>query len=451
MLDFKKLFHIFKDVISEDHVIYTLAALITGVVAVAYAKFFAAAEHMSLSLYNSNPYLMLIASPLCFILSVWLVIRYAPGAAGSGIPQVMAAVKDADPKYKSPLIEKYLTVRVVIVKILSSVVCVLGGGAIGREGPTIQIGAALFDIIARRFHLLKSRISEKYWIVTGGASGLAAAFNTPLGGLVYAIEELATPEFNKFKSYLISAVIIAGFSAQSITGRYLYVGYPVLGDVTLYLIPATILLGIITGICGGLFGHWTGRWTALVLNNSIKKRLIIAGGLGLVLALMGIFINSGAFGSGRETFQQILFNENVSASPSIVFVRMFAPMITFASGVAGGIFAPALAAGGAIGGALGYLLKDLNTNVLVVLGMIGFLAGVTRAPFTSFILVLEMTDRHSALFLMMLVALVATTVAKVVATESFYEVATNEMLARKNINIKTTDNEGPTKPSLTEE
>lgn len=439
MIDWRRFYSLFKDVFKQYHLIYTLAALVTGFVAVGYAKLFELAEHMSHDLFTSNPYIMLIASPLCFVLSVWLVIRFAPGATGSGIPQVMAATEDADDRHESPLIEKFLSLRVIIIKIISSCICTLGGGAIGREGPTIQIGAGIFDVIARRFHLLQSRISEKYWIVTGGASGLAAAFNTPLGGLVYAIEELASPEFNKFKTYLISSVIIAGFSAQSITGRYLYVGYAVLGDASFHLIPITILLGIITGIGGALFGHWSGRWSRAIVQKSVNTRLLFAAGIGLLLALVGVFIHEDVFWSGHSSFQKILFDADIQSSPLIVLVRIFGPMISFASGVAGGIFAPALAAGAAIGGFLGHYLSDINTNILVILGMIGFLAGVTRAPFTSFVLVFEMTDRHSALFLMMLIALVASTIGKVVSANSVYTNMAKEMLERKNINIKTTD------------
>lgn len=441
MLEIRKLFNILRDIVSEDHIVYTVAALITGLVAVGYAQLFHFAEKISQAIFHANPYYMLAVSPVCFVASAWLVIRHAPGAAGSGIPQVMAAVQDVDPKKKSPLVEKYFSLRVLIIKIVSSAICVLGGGAIGREGPTIQIGAGIFDLVARKFYLLKSRISEKYWIVTGGASGLAAAFNTPLGGLVYAIEELATPEFNKFKSYLIAAVIIAGFSAQSITGRYLYVGYPVLGDVTWQLIPITVLLGITTGVAGALFAEWTRRLTAKIASQKVPKRLGIAAAVGVVLALSAIFITEYSFGSGREAFQDILFGADANASISVVFVRFVGPIITFASGVAGGIFAPSLAAGGAIGGFLGHFIGDVNQSMLVILGMIGFLAGVTRAPFTSFILVFEMTDRHSALFLMMLIALVATTVAKVISPTSFYSQIAAQMLENKNKDVKRTEPE----------
>lgn len=441
MLEIRKLLNILRDVVSEDHIVYTVAALITGFVAVGYAQLFHFAEQLSAAIFTTNPYYMLAVSPICFVASTWLVIRYAPGAAGSGIPQVMAAVQDVDPKKKSPLVEKYFSLRVLIIKILGSVICAMGGGAIGREGPTIQIGAGIFDLIARKFYLLKSRISEKYWIVTGGASGLAAAFNTPLGGLVYAIEELATPEFNKFKSYLITAVIIAGFSAQSITGRYLYVGYPVLGDVSLHLIPVTILLGITTGIGGALFAEWTRRLSANIYQQKVSKRLGFAALVGVVLALSAIFITEYSFGSGREAFQDILFDANTNTSVAVVFVRFVGPILTFASGVAGGIFAPSLAAGGAIGGFLGVFITDVNASMLVILGMIGFLAGVTRAPFTSFILVFEMTDRHSALFLMMLIALVATTVAKVISPTSFYTQTAADMLENKNKDVKRTEPE----------
>lgn len=443
MINWKKLKVLLKDVLRQDHVIYTVAALTTGLVAVAFAEIFTLFEGLSLDLYNSNEYLMLIATPLCFVLSSWLVINFAPGAAGSGIPQVMSSLEDVDRRKESPLIEKYLSPRVLVIKVASACACVLGGGAIGREGPTIQLGAGIFDFFARRFAGARERLNEKYWIVIGGASGLAAAFNTPLGGLVYAIEELASPEFNKFKTYLISAVIIAGFSAQSITGRYLYIGYAQIGTFEVAMFPAVMLVALLTGFLGALFGKLCGQGSGILSSMRRNKRLLLAGLAGLIVALMGILIDHNAFGSGRETFKTILFDHEVNSSFGIVLVRFFAPLISFISGVAGGIFAPALAAGGAIGGFVGGFLPNMNSSLMVVLGMIGFLAGVTRAPFTSFVLVFEMTDRHSAIFPMMITALIATYIGKLVSNKSVYTEITELMLEHKTQNIKTLDDPKP--------
>ena len=137
----------------------------------------------------------------------------------------MASIDLATPRQYG-LVEKLLSLRIIIVKIVASMVMVLGGGIIGREGPTIQIAASVFNIIHMRLPAWWPRISQKNILVAGAASGLAAAFNTPLGGIVFAVEELSKTHLNYFKSALFTAVIIAGLTAQGLAGPYLYLGYP---------------------------------------------------------------------------------------------------------------------------------------------------------------------------------------------------------------------------------
>lgn len=126
-------------------------------------------------------------------------------------------------------------------------------------------------------------------------------------------------------------------------------------------------------------------------------------------------------GPGREVIIQLLFKDGGGADWTLALSRFISPVISYLSGCAGGIFAPSLAAGGAIGAILGNLLDASVVNVFVLVGMIGFLTGVTRAPFTSFVLVLEMTDRHTAIMPMMLAALCASMIAKLIDANSFYE------------------------------
>jgi H+/Cl- antiporter ClcA len=117
------------------------------------------------------------------------------------------------------------------------------------------------------------------------------------------------------------------------------------------------------------------------------------------------------------------------ADIKLFVVRFVGPIITQVSGAAGGIFAPSLAAGGSIGSILSYFAGSEYHNLFIILGMIAFLTGVTRAPFTSFVLVLEMTDRHSVLFLMMIAALIANVCSRIIDTESFYERVRDDFLA----------------------
>ena len=205
---------------------YWIAAFLTGLIAVGYAFVISQAEKFSSGLLLSHPYVFLVFAPISFLASWGLVFRFAPEAKGSGIPQVMAAIELPEFEKNEGFLENLLGAKTLVIKVLSSVLCVIGGGAVGREGPTIQIAASVFHFVNRVSKRFSLSVNYHFGLIAGGAAGIAAAFNTPLGGLVFAIEELATSHFNRFKTALISGVIISGLVAQWLTGTYLYLGYP---------------------------------------------------------------------------------------------------------------------------------------------------------------------------------------------------------------------------------
>lgn len=398
------------------------AALITGLVAVEYAQLFKFCEHSFLRVYDHNPYLIFIISPLALGLSRLCILKFSPEATGSGIPQVMAA-NEVDYKHHGPLVDRLLSLRVAVVKIISSVLTVSGGGAIGREGPSLQISACIFHFFEKRIRKLQPNIDSHTWIIAGSAAGLAAAFNTPLGGIVYAIEEMGSLHFHKVKTSLLSSVIIAGLVSQWLLGPYLYIGVPkLLNALSLQALPYALIAGILCGGLGGVFGNALAalvKWRAKFNGNHFRQ-VMIAALSGVVLSALIWFDRNNA-GSGTELIRGLLLGGQHS-TPFSGAGRFLATVITYFSGSAGGVFAPAMAAGAAIGSSLEHLIGSGHPNLLILLGMIGFLTGVTRTPFTSFILVLEMTDRHSAIFPMMVCALVANRMAKVINVHGLYEI-----------------------------
>src|SRR3954471_1789202 len=169
---------------------FWLASLVTGLVAVGYAKLFNYSERVLQSAYQWHHWLIFLLAPTGFVCG-WLIVRmFAVNARGSGIPQVMAAIDLATPRM-SHLIDRLLNLRIIVTKIFSSLVMVMGGAAIGREGPTIQIAGSVFHLANRWAPKGWPKLSQQSFIMTGAAAGLAAAFNTPLGGIVFAVEELA--------------------------------------------------------------------------------------------------------------------------------------------------------------------------------------------------------------------------------------------------------------------
>ncbi|GAB3516613.1 chloride channel protein [Emticicia fontis] len=402
---------------------FWLGALITGVVAVIYAKLFLIAEEGTLYLFHLNKWLFFAVTPLCFIVSWWLVNKYAPYSRGSGIPQVSAAIELANPK-KYYLVDQLLSIRVLLIKIISSLIMVFGGGVVGREGPTIQIAGSIFKKINDWLPEWYPKVSKKNMLITGAASGLAAAFNTPLGGIVFAIEELTKTHFSYFKSALLTGVIIAGLTALNILGPYLYLGYPKVNHLSWWIIFPVIISAIISGYLGCTMTRiilYVLKKKSVLQTNT--KKIIYCIVAGLLVAALGILINEEAFGTGKELMQTALLTENKYVEWYMPLLRFFGPIISFTNGGAGGVFAPALSAGASIGSAVAewFSLIDSNANLIILCGMVSFLTGVTRSPFTSAILVLEMTTAESIIFYLMIAGLMANLVSALVSKHSFYD------------------------------
>lgn len=402
---------------------FWIGSVITGTIAVIYAQLFVWGEKVMNLIFDWNGWMIFIIAPIGFVLSWWLIQKFAPYAKGSGIPQVMAAVELANPKENSK-IKHLLSLKILIIKILSSLALILGGGAIGREGPTIQIAGSVFRKVNEYLPDWWPKISKKNMILTGAAAGLSAAFNTPLGGIVFAVEELAKTHINYFKTALFTAVIIAGLTAQTLAGSYLYLGYPKTADVQLTIMFPVILVSAIAGIMGSRLSlimlkitHWKKR-----LKND-KEQIIFLVASALIIASLAFFVNREILGSGKAIMERTLFTDNKHEDWYVPLFRMIGPALSFTSGGAGGIFAPALSAGASLGSVIsGWIqLTPNETNVMILAGMVAFLTGITRAPFTSAIIVLEMTDRHSLIFHLMLAGMVSSLISMLISKHSLYD------------------------------
>ena len=401
---------------------FWIASLITGVVAVFYAKLFGWAEATALHVANKTGWLLFIITPVCFVLAWWVVRRFANNARGSGIPQVMAAIELANPKH-SQHVDALLSIKTTLIKVLSSILMVLGGGAIGREGPTIQIAGSIFWKVNQLLPKTWPRISKKNMIITGAAAGLAAAFNTPLGGIVFAVEELARTHINYFKTAIFTAVIIAGLTAQGILGPYLYLGYPKVDGLSPYIFAYVLIVAVLAGALGTLMSKLILKllkWKASFKGKWFEVLYVI--GAALIIAAIAFFINDSVLFSGRSEMSTLLFTDNKYGGWQLPLMRIIGPVLSFTTGAAGGIFAPSLSAGAATGSLIAQLftLSGANANILILAGMVALLTGVTRSPFTSAILVLEMTDRHNVIFHLMLAGMIASVISAMIDKRSLY-------------------------------
>lgn len=402
---------------------FWIASIITGLVAVLYTRLFEWAQRGNNYFLELNKWSLFFITPVCFVFSWWVIKKYSPFARGSGIPQVMASIELAIPK-ENHKVNRLLSIKNIFFKIFSSLVLVFGGGAIGREGPTIQIAGSIFREVNRLLPAWWPKISKRNMIVTGAAAGLAAAFNTPLGGIVFAVEELSKTHFNYFKTAVFTAVIIAGLTAQAILGPYLYLGYPVVNNLSGYIFFYVAIVAIVTGLLGSSMA----KLILIVLKWKSKfkfqyQNFLYVLGCAIIIVVLALFIDPGILGSGKSVMESMLFTPDNHTYLTMPIMRIIGPVISFTTGSAGGIFAPSLSAGASVGSLFAgwFDLSATNTNLLVLAGMVGFLTGVTRTPFTSAILVLEMTDRHSVIFHLMLAGMLASLVSLAIDRRSLYD------------------------------
>lgn len=402
---------------------FWVGSVITGLIAVAYTRMFAWAERGTDYIFHHYIYLLLIITPFCFIVSWWIVKQFSPFAKGSGIPQVMAAIELCTPRFMNK-VKGLLGIRIVFIKILSSLIMVFGGGVIGREGPTIQIAGSVFWKINQWLPAWWPRVSKKNMIMTGAAAGLAAAFNTPLGGIVFAVEELTKTHISYFKTALFTAILIAGLTAQAFLGPYLYLGYPDVSRLSGFIFLPVILVAMLCGLIGSSISKLMlvlFRWKKSFKQNYQHVAYLII--CGLIVASLAVFVSESMLGSGKALMTRVLFTPEKYSGWHIAFFRIIGPVLSFTTGAAGGVFAPSLAAGASVGSLLAgwFHLSATDTNILILSGMVGFLTGVTRTPFTSAILVLEMTDRHNVIFHLMLAGMASSLAALLIDKHSFYD------------------------------
>ncbi|MEY4755070.1 MAG: hypothetical protein RJA44_2745 [Pseudomonadota bacterium] len=389
-----------------------LSASAAGLVVVAFTRLSELALSRFHALHAQWWWAPLLWTPLCCAAIVWVTRRHFVGAAGSGIPQVMAAMDTAVEPGERGL---YVSLRLSLAKIVLTSWGLLAGLSLGREGPSVQVAAGVMHAV-RRWLPQRSIMTEHGLLVAGGAAGIAAAFNTPLAGVMFAIEELSRRMEQRSSGLLIAGIVLAGLMAVSIEGNSTYFGVIRVSSPDLSMLGPGLLVAIGSGVLGGLFA----RLLIVSLNGQSTDRcsrwraehpVRFAAGCGLAIALIGVISQGSTFGSGYGATRAML-NGDESASPFYVLLRFVVTWLTAWSGVPGGIFAPALAIGAALGHDVALLTAHPEGGALIALGMAGFLAAVTRAPLTSFIIVMEMVDGHAMVLSLMACTLVSSALAR---------------------------------------
>ncbi len=398
--------------------LYWLPAILTGCIAVLYARLFDETFKLYREAFSAHALLVSLLTPLGFLTAAALVKKVAPQAGGSGIPQVLHAIHEAPAGVDAfPSHKDKVSLKTMFVKIFSSGVAMLSGASIGREGPTVQIASSVFGVAVRFARRRGWKIDYRSFLIAGGSAGVAAAFNTPLAGITFAIEEIAENYFFQFRQEVMITVIIAGITAQALVGDYLYFGHPATAKPSLLVLPAGLLIGLLAGAAGGIF--------ALLLSTKKLHRVLPdrwwlrALACGAVCAALAYATHGDTSGSGYGIVKNVMDGEG-GFRLSFGIEKFVATVLSYLSGAAGGIFSPCLAIGAGFGYAIGELAGLGMPRICALLGMVSFFSGAVQAPLTSVIIVMEMTDEHILVIPFMIAAYVSYGVSKLMMPEPLY-------------------------------
>ncbi|MEF7615906.1 chloride channel protein [Aquincola sp. MAHUQ-54] len=365
-------------------------------------------------LYHRHPWAILLSTPALTAAIVWATRRWFPGAAGSGIPQIKAALH---PELHPAHLGLFASLRLTIAKILLGTAGFAAGLSIGREGPSVQIAAGVMQH-ARRWLSPRSTTDTRALLVAGGAAGIAAAFNAPLAGVVFAIEELSGRLEARASGIIITAIVLAGLVAISAFGNLSYFGIIRVPSLGWQALGPGLLVAAACGVAGGLFARlmiasltgaperlnrWRARWPV---------RFAAAGGL--AVAVLGLATGGATFGAGSDMVKQLLAGHD-ELSPLHTLLKFIATWLTAWCGVPGGIFAPSLSIGAGLGDGIAQLAGPELRPALIAMGMAGFLAAVTQAPLTAFIIVMEMIDGHAMVLSLMACAMLASLISRMIS------------------------------------
>ena len=398
--------------VARRRVASTVGAIVLAIFALAFSKAADIAMAWFARLFQAVPLIPLILTPLIFAIVAYATKRWASAARGSGIPQIIAAADIPE----SETAGRLSSLKTGVLKVVLTLMMLLGGASVGREGPTVQVSAAVMVWVHR---IMRVPITAGV-LIAGGAAGVAAAFNTPLAGVAFAIEELAAAYEQKVALLVMAAVMISGLVMIAIAGDYVYFG--VLQSAlnlrqTLLVAPA---MGIAGGVMGGLFsrivlGFTNGKYGVAAL---LKRRpVLFAASCGLIVGILGILSGGTTWGTGYAPARILVEGGRLSLwfGPA----KFLASIFTTLSGTPGGIFSPSLAVGAGLGNAMARLF-DAPSSAVVLLGMAGYFVGVVRAPFTAVIILMETTASRSMILPLFATALIADAVSSLISRERIY-------------------------------
>ncbi|MBD8064367.1 chloride channel protein [Devosia sp. PTR5] len=400
--------------------LFVVGGLVVGFAALAIAQIADYAMHTFIHAQQRWPLMPLVVTPAGFAGLAWLTKRYFDGAQGSGIPQVIAARQLENLERKGRLVSP----KLALAKMVLLAGGLFVGASAGREGPTVQVGASIMFWLGRF-----SPHRQPGLLLAGGAAGVAAAFNAPLAGIVFGIEEMSRSFELRTSGLVLGTVIVAGLVPLAVVGDYTYFGRSSvdLSAITqwLWIMP----LAALCGLAGGLFSRLLiafsyglpGRAGGWIRQNPV----LFAALCGLGVALCGFLAHGSVFGTSADQAKAIMAGEGAPAGFGPL--KFVATVLSSISGIPGGIFSPSLAVGAGIADLFSSLVP-VPIAALTIVCMASYLAAVLQAPITAFVIVTEMTGNHALIFPVMLGSMIATFMSRLVCKDGVYHALAHRML-----------------------
>ncbi|CUH94970.1 hypothetical protein P22_1039 [Propionispora sp. 2/2-37] len=407
-----------------------LSGLFAGIIIVAFRFLLEKAESLRAFVYLSfqagKGELMILwflgLMSVAYILH-WIV-TIEPMAGGSGIPQVKGAILG---------MMKMQWLRILAAKFFGGVLAIGAGLSLGREGPSIQLGAMVGQGISRL--LGRTKMEERYLLTSGASAGLSAAFNAPLSGVIFSLEEL----HKNFSPAVLMSAITAAVTADVVTQQFF--GYaPVfrfakLPDLPAYYFVIVLMVGLTMGILGAVFN--VGLLKTLSLYEKQQNWLKGPRKAALPLFTAGLigFVLPDILGGGNDLVNQLAGTQfNFTILVVLLLGKFFFTMLSYGSGVPGGIFLPMLVLGALGGGLFSQIMvyfgqmDAMYMMNMIVLSMAACFAAVVKAPVTGSVLIMEMTGSFNHLLPLILVSMIAYLVADIGKVKPVYEALLNRSL-----------------------
>lgn len=406
------------------YLIASLLGILTGTIASLFQLAISGVDASLASFYNMvHDYglpagLISALVSMIMVLIAWFTVQYiAPEASGSGVPEIEGTLL-----HQRPIFWK----RLIPVKFFGGVLSISAKMVMGREGPTIQMGGNLGEMLGRFFHLNLHR--RDTLIAAGSAAGLAAAFNAPLAGVLFVMEEMR----NQFNYSFINFKMVIICCVMATITLHIIVGPDPAIKMELFELPSLkslwlfLLFGILIGYVGLVFNRALMASLSFLERFSQRQKMYYAMAVGLLVGVLTYYYPA-MVGGGYEIIDQaLIMSPAFGILCMLIVIRFFTTMLSYSCGVPGGIFAPMLALGTLLGLAAFHLFQWLSLDMSVhagmfaVAGMGALFAASVRSPITGVVLVVEMTQNYSLILPLMITCITSTTVVQLARNEPIY-------------------------------